>query len=166
MLAEGKILRVRNWGEPRDAELENSLAQRFVPESAALVDGYHFGEVWRRADLNPRERMVCILAALMCRGHLSQLKRHVEYALDAGLDEKQICEVFAQAGWYRGWPCVRGRPGAGQRSLPSPARLTSRHGLHPSSSVLGEPPMDSAADLARKAANLHAFIDQYVPRAD
>ena len=106
MLAQGKILRVRNWGERADAELENSLAQRFVPESAALVDGYHFGEVWRRADLNPRERMVCILAALMCRGHLSQLKRHVEYALDAGLDEKQICEVFAQAGWYRGWPCV------------------------------------------------------------
>ena len=24
--------------------------------------------------------------------------------------------------------------------------------------------MDSAADLARKAANLHAFIDQYVPQ--
>ena len=25
--------------------------------------------------------------------------------------------------------------------------------------------MDTAADLARKAANLHAFIDQYVPLA-
>ena len=106
MLAQGKAVRVENWGEFADAEIENSLARQFVPESAELVDGYLFGEVWRRADLSPQERMVCILAALMCRGHMKQLKRHVGYALDAGLDEKQICEVFAQAGWYRGWPYV------------------------------------------------------------
>ena len=106
MLAQGKAVRVANWGETADTEIENSLARQFVPESAELVDGFLFGEVWRRADLDARERMVCILAALMCRGHLKQLRRHIGYALDAGLDEKQICEVFAQAGWYRGWPCV------------------------------------------------------------
>ena len=106
MLAQGKAVRVANWGETADAETENSLARQFVPESAELVDGYLFGEVWRRADLDARERMVCILAALMCRGHMKQLKRHIGYALDAGLYEKEICEVFAQAGWYRGWPCV------------------------------------------------------------
>ena len=106
MLAQGKTLRVQNWGERADAAIENSLARQFVPESAELVDAYHFGEVWRRADLSIQERMVCILAALMCRGHLKQLKRHVGYALDAGLTPRQICEVFAQAGWYRGWPCV------------------------------------------------------------
>jgi 4-carboxymuconolactone decarboxylase len=106
MLAQGKTVRATHWGESADADVENSLARQFVPESAELVDGYHFGEVWRRADLNAQERMVCILAALMCRGHMKQLKRHIGYALDAGLNEKQICEVFAQAGWYRGWPCV------------------------------------------------------------
>ena len=106
MLAAGKSVRLEHWGGQADAEIENSLARQYVPESAELVDAYHFGEVWRRTDLSPQERMVCILATLMCRGHLSQLRRHVGYALDAGLDEKQICEVFAQAGWYRGWPCV------------------------------------------------------------
>ena len=106
MLAEGKAVRIQNWGETADAEIENSLARQYVPESAELVDGYHFGEVWRRADLDARERMVCILAALMCRGHMKQLKRHVGYALDAGLEGTEICEVFAQAGWYRGWPSV------------------------------------------------------------
>ena len=106
MLAAGKAVRVANWGQAADADLRNSLAHQFVPEAAQLVDAYHFGEVWRRADLDPRERMVCILAALMCRGHLNQLKRHVGYALDAGLNQNQICEVFAQAGWYRGWPHV------------------------------------------------------------
>ena len=106
MLAAGKAVRIANWGAAADAGFRNSLAHQFVPESAELVDAYHFGEVWRRADLTPQERMVCILAALMCRGHMRQLKRHVGCALDAGLDEKQICEVFAQAGWYRGWPHV------------------------------------------------------------
>ncbi|HEU0022402.1 MAG TPA: carboxymuconolactone decarboxylase family protein [Dehalococcoidia bacterium] len=106
MLKQGKTLRIQNWGRPADQEIENSLARQMVPEAAGMVDGYYFGQVWARADLNPRERMVCILAALMCRGHLKQLKRHVGYALDAGLNQKEICQVFAQAGWYRGWPCV------------------------------------------------------------
>lgn len=35
---------------------------------------------------------------------LRQLRRHIGYALDAGLTRREICEVFAQAGWYRGWP--------------------------------------------------------------
>ena len=106
MLQQGKAVQIANWGEQAGREFENSLARQMVPEAAELVDGYHFGQVWARADLNPRERMVCVLAALMCRGHWKQLKRHVGYALDTGLDPKEICEVFAQAGWYRGWPCV------------------------------------------------------------
>ncbi len=106
MLNRGQTLRIQNWGERGNQEIENSLAQQMTPEAAELVDGYYFGEVWARADLGPKERMVCVLAALMCRGHLKQLKRHVGYALDLGLDQKQICEVFAQAGWYRGWPYV------------------------------------------------------------
>jgi 4-carboxymuconolactone decarboxylase len=77
-----------------------------VPEASDLVDGFNFGEVWARSDLSAKERMVCILAALMCRGHMKQLRRHIGYALDAGLNKKEICEVFSQAGWYRGWPCV------------------------------------------------------------
>ena len=106
ILRQGKTLRVQLWGEQANQEAENSLVRRMVPDAAELVDAYHFGQVWARADLDPRERMVCILAALMCRGHLRQLKRHVGYALDTGLDPQQICEVFAQAGWYRGWPHV------------------------------------------------------------
>jgi 4-carboxymuconolactone decarboxylase len=106
MLKQGKTLRIQHWGAQANNEIENSLARQMVPEAAEMVDGYYFGQVWARSDLNPKERMVCILAALMCRGHLRQLKRHVSYALDAGLNQKEISEVFAQAGWYRGWPCV------------------------------------------------------------
>ena len=32
--------------------------------------------------------------------------RSAGYALDAGLTTREICETFAQCGWYRGWPHV------------------------------------------------------------
>ena len=105
-IQRGRALRIKHWGGQANQEVESSLARQLVPEAAELVDGYHFGEVWARADLSPKERMVCILAALMCRGHLKQLRRNVEYALNAGLTKQEICQVFSQAGWYRGWPCV------------------------------------------------------------
>ena len=106
MSEKGRLIRITNWGEEANRQVENSLAQQLIPETAELVDGYHFGQVWARADLSPKERMVCILAALMCRGHLKQLRRNVGYALDTDLNKREICEVFSQAGWYRGWPYV------------------------------------------------------------
>ena len=106
MHERGREIRLRIFGEKANQEIEGSLAQQMVPEASDLVDGFNFGEVWARSDLSAKERMVCILAALMCRGHMKQLRRHIGYALDAGLNRKEICEVFSQAGWYRGWPCV------------------------------------------------------------
>jgi alkylhydroperoxidase/carboxymuconolactone decarboxylase family protein YurZ len=34
------------------------------------------------------------------------LRRQIGFALAAGLSKREICETFAQAGWYRGWPHV------------------------------------------------------------
>lgn len=105
-LERGSQLRRNNWGMQADDDIQHSLAQAMVPEAADLVDAYNFGEVWVRGDLSPKERMVCILVALMCRGHMQQLKQHIEYALNMGMSKREICEVFSQAGWYRGWPYV------------------------------------------------------------
>ena len=96
----------RQAGSTAAREIEGSLARQYLPDAAGVVDGWHYGQAGGRTDLGPRERMVCILAALMCRGHWKQLRCHVGYALDAGLEPGEICEVFAQSGWYRGWPCV------------------------------------------------------------
>jgi len=87
-------------------DLQSTLSQELLPETADLVDAYNYGEAWARGDLTPKERMVCILVALMCRGHMKQLKKHIGYALNMGIGQREICEVFSQAGWYRGWPYV------------------------------------------------------------
>ena len=105
-LERGRQLQRNNWGTRAVEEIENSLAQELVSEAADLVDAYNYGEVWDRTDLTAKERMVCILVALQCRGHMKQLKTHVGYALNMGLAKREICEVFSQAGWYRGWPYV------------------------------------------------------------
>ena len=105
-LQRASEIRKSLWGEEADREIEGSLAQLMVPEASDIVDGYNFGEIWARADLEPKERMVCVIAALMARGHMGHLRKYIGYALNMDFKEKEICEVLAQAGWYRGWPLV------------------------------------------------------------
>ncbi len=105
-LERGRRIRGENWGEQAGADPENALSHELASETAALVEAYNFGEVWARGDLTPKERTVCILVALMCRGHMKQLRAHIGYALELGMSRREICEVFSQAGWYRGWPYV------------------------------------------------------------
>jgi 4-carboxymuconolactone decarboxylase len=102
----GRARRKTDWGERADRELAASLTHEMVPGAAEIVDSYLYGEIWQRSPLDVKERMVMVLSVLMCRQHLRQLKRHIGYALDAGLTRREICETFAQAGWYRGWPHV------------------------------------------------------------
>ena len=105
-MARGRELRRQHWGETADDDLIGALTQEMVPGAAEIVDSYLYGEIWQRSPLEPKERMVMILAVLMCRQHFTQLRRQIGYALDAGLTQREICETFAQAGWYRGWPHV------------------------------------------------------------
>lgn len=105
-MKRGRELRRKAWGEKADKELASSITHEMVPESALIVDSYLYGEIWARSPLDAKERMVMVLSVLMCQSHMRQLRRHIGYALDAGLDKREICEVFAQAGWYRGWPHV------------------------------------------------------------
>jgi 4-carboxymuconolactone decarboxylase len=37
---------------------------------------------------------------------MKQLRRQIGYALNVGLTKREICETFAQSGWYVGWPSV------------------------------------------------------------
>ena len=84
----------------------DSLEEQFIPELHRLIESYEYGEVWRRSDLSTKERMACILVALMCRGHWHQFGEHVRRCLNGSLTQREVCELVSQAGWYRGWPYV------------------------------------------------------------
>ena len=102
----GRELVRKAWGEKAEQEIAGTVTHELVPGAAAIVDGYHYGEVWARSPLSDKERMVSILSVLMSRGHMNQLRRQIGYALNVGLSKREICETFSQAGWYRGWPYV------------------------------------------------------------
>ena len=82
-MKRGRELRRAAWGEKADAELASSIVHEMLPESAMIVDSYLFGEIWARSPLDRKERMVMLLALLMCRGHLRQLRRQIGFALAA-----------------------------------------------------------------------------------
>jgi 4-carboxymuconolactone decarboxylase len=105
-MKRGRELRHEAWGPAADRDLAGSINHEMVPEAALIVDSYLYGEIWHRSPLDTKERMVMVLSVLMCQQHMRQLRNHIGYALDAGLNKREICEVFAQAGWYRGWPHV------------------------------------------------------------
>lgn len=94
-IERGRELRREHWGKRADRELAGSITREMVPESARIVDGYLYGEIWARSPLDVKERMVLVLSVLACRQHLRQLRHHIGYALDAGLNKREICEVFA-----------------------------------------------------------------------
>ena len=101
-----KLTRLERSGAGNSDQIADTVTHKLMPDLSRLVDGYYFGDVWRRDDLKPKDRMVCSLAALMCRAHHGQLKNQIGLALDMGMNKREICEVFSQAGWYRGWPYV------------------------------------------------------------
>ena len=105
-LERGDSFIVDNWGGKASGEIKKSLSRRLTPEASEIVDSYNFGEIWVRPILSLKERLVCVLAALMSRGHWSQLRNYIEYGLKSDLSQSEICGIFVQAGWYRGWPHV------------------------------------------------------------
>ena len=150
--------REREWGERANQEIEGSLAQRLVPDASDIVDGYNYGEVWVRKELSPRERMVCVLAALTSRGHWSQLKRYVRYALQMGSPKPKFARCLPRpVGTGAGpmsktpWKLPKTFPGI-RRLNPPPYRQESWT-------------MTTVAELQEKSAELRAFFDQHLPYA-
>jgi 4-carboxymuconolactone decarboxylase len=96
LLREGTMLRRRLFGAGSDAH--------FVPGYAALRDELTFGVVWNRPGLALPDRMLAALAALCSVQRLDHLRRHVDAAIEFGLEPRAVVEVFIQCGIYAGLP--------------------------------------------------------------
>ena len=85
-----------------------SAAQRligdFAPKLVALTDDVLFGDIWRRAELAPRDRSLVTVAALITNGSTEQLRGHLQRAKDNGLTEAELKEVIIHLAFYAGWP--------------------------------------------------------------
>ena len=72
-----------------------------------LTTEYYWGSVWTRPGLDLQSRSICTLAALTVLGREGPLRSHIKGALNIGLDQEEIVEVFIQTTFYGGLPFTR-----------------------------------------------------------
>ncbi|PKB72488.1 MAG: hypothetical protein BZY87_00095 [SAR202 cluster bacterium Io17-Chloro-G6] len=72
-----------------------------------LTTEYYWGSVWNRPGLDLPSRSICTMAALTALGRQAQLAGHIKGALNVGLSQEEIVEVFIHATFYCGLPFVR-----------------------------------------------------------
>jgi 4-carboxymuconolactone decarboxylase len=93
--APGDVARTRTVSDDL-----GSLAPKFVQLTNEVV----FGDLWRRADLNPRDRSLVTIAALAAMGDAEELDAYVRRGLESGLNRQQIGEALTHLAFYAGWP--------------------------------------------------------------
>src|SRR3546814_6208471 len=74
-----------------------------IPGFRDLLAEVNYAGVWSRPGLGRTDRMICTLAALAARERPMPLRRHIEAALDMGLEARTIGEILLQCGLYGGF---------------------------------------------------------------
>jgi 4-carboxymuconolactone decarboxylase len=75
-----------------------------TPALADYTDEVLYGDVWRRTDLNLRDRSMVTVSALIAAGHTAQLTGHLNRALDNGVTPSEISGLITHLSFYAGWP--------------------------------------------------------------
>lgn len=75
-----------------------------APKLAELTNDVLFADLWRRADLAPRDRSLVTIAALAAGGDSDQLAFHIRRGIENGLTREQIGEALTHLAFYAGWP--------------------------------------------------------------
>jgi len=77
------------------------------PDLAKTVVEFPYGDILSRPGLDLKTRQIVTVASLVALGNaLSQLKAHVQGALNVGWTEAEIKEVILQMAVYAGFPAM------------------------------------------------------------
>ncbi len=94
------------------AQVEAEERRRVAPEAVYKVapplgtytDAVLFGDVWIDPALEPRDRSLVTVSALIATGRTAQVGSHIGRALDNGVTPEEIAEIIAHLAFYTGWP--------------------------------------------------------------
>jgi 4-carboxymuconolactone decarboxylase len=86
------------------AGASGALQQKIAPDLATLTDDVLFGDVWRRAELSPRDRSLVTISVLIATGKPAQLAGHLGRALDNGVQPSEDSGLLTHLAIYCGWP--------------------------------------------------------------
>ncbi len=102
--SSGNPILLEPEAEARRAAAVQAQVGTVAPALAGYTNDVLFGDLWRRADLNPRDRSLVTVAALVTGGQVDQLRFHMGRALDNGLTRDQLAEAVTHLAFYAGWP--------------------------------------------------------------
>jgi 4-carboxymuconolactone decarboxylase len=89
-----------------DAARAAAVNEQFAavaPKFAQLTNDVVFDTLWRRSDLNLRDRSLVTIAALAAMGDDDQLVFYLRRGVESGLTREQIAEALTHLGFYAGW---------------------------------------------------------------
>lgn len=81
--------------------------QDIAPDFADYLFEYPFGDIMSRPGLGLREREIATVAALCALGTAeTQLRVHIQAALNCGVSRDEIVEILMQMSVYAGFPAA------------------------------------------------------------
>jgi 4-carboxymuconolactone decarboxylase len=81
-----------------------TLIGEFAPKLVELTDGLLFDDVWERKELSKRDRSLITVAALVAMNRPDQLRFHLNYAVQNGVNQQELIEAITHLAFYAGWP--------------------------------------------------------------
>ncbi len=102
LLAVGPRLPTPAGDAARARAVSDELAG-VAPKFVQLTNDVVFDDLWRRSDLNLRDRSLVTIAALAATGDDDQLDFYLRRGLESGLTRAQITEALTHLGFYAGW---------------------------------------------------------------
>ena len=93
-----------------DAKAGEQVIERLkdiAPDLARYIIEFPFGDVYNRPGLDLKSREIATVAALTTLGTaISQLKVHIQGALNVGVSRQEIIEIIIQMAVYAGFPAA------------------------------------------------------------
>ncbi len=88
----------------RDPSTAQKMIGDIAPGLADLTDRVLFGEAWERPGLSKRNRSLATVAALVAMNRPDQLRFHLRFAIENGVQKEELIEVITHLAFYSGWP--------------------------------------------------------------
>ena len=79
-------------------------ADEFGADLQKLITEYAWGEVWNKESITDKERSLINLGMIAALNRPHELKLHIKGALNNGISQEQIKDVFLQVTIYCGAP--------------------------------------------------------------
>lgn len=95
--------------EKAEAQRAHTVEMNFgtvAPGVVQYTTDLLFRDLWLRPALEPRDRSLVTVSALVASGHVAQIAYHLNKAMDSGLTQTQASEMLTHLAFYAGWPNV------------------------------------------------------------